>query len=139
MKEASGFFRQITGEAYLGLDPSAGENSFAVLAANGESRLPQELSRGTREQLYFALRLALIKNRAKTAEPLPLIMDDVLVNFDPSRLRRAVDAILTLASNHQILYFTCQPHLAPEIMQRAGANQVESRLFEIKNGIVSQA
>ena len=65
-------------------------------------------------------------------------MDDVLVNFDPSRLRRAVDAILTLASNHQILYFTCQPHLAPEIMQRAGANQVESRLFEIKNGIVSQ-
>ena len=138
MKEASGFFRQITGEAYLGLDPSAGENSFAVLAANGESRLPQELSRGTREQLYFALRLALIKNRAKTAEPLPLIMDDVLVNFDPSRLRRAVDAILTLASNHQILYFTCQPHLAPEIMQRAGANQVESRLFEIKNGIVSQ-
>ena len=139
MKEASAFFRQITGGAYLGLDPSAGENSFAVLAANGETRLPQELSRGTREQLYLALRLALIKNRAKTAEPLPLIMDDVLVNFDPSRLRRAVDAILTLASNHQILYFTCQPHLAPEIIQRAEANQVECRLFEIKNGIVSQA
>jgi len=139
MREASAFFQEITGGAYLGLDPSAPENSFAVLTANGESLSPEALSRGTREQLYLALRLALIKNRGNCAEPFPLLMDDVLVNFDPARLRRAVDAILALASTHQILYFTCQPHLVPELFDRTRANGVDSRLFEIKNGVVNPA
>ena len=67
------------------------------------------LSTGTAEQLYLALRLGLVEHFASTAESLPLIMDDVLVNFDPVRAERAARSIEGLAARHQILYFTCHP------------------------------
>ena len=56
-----------------------------VLPPHGEPVSPEVLSRGTQEQLYLALRLAHIRNHAAQAAALPVIMDDVLVNFDPDR------------------------------------------------------
>ena len=55
----------------------------------GEVRRPEELSRGTAEQLYLALRFGLIEEFARHAEPLPVVMDDILVNFDEARTERA--------------------------------------------------
>ena len=49
-----------------------------------------ELSRGTGEQLYLALRFGLIEEFAGQAEPLPVVMDDILVNFDVERARRGL-------------------------------------------------
>ena len=40
------------------------------------------MSRGTREQLYLAMRFGLIEEYEARSEPLPIIMDDVFVNFD---------------------------------------------------------
>jgi uncharacterized protein YhaN len=67
------------------------------------------LSTGTAEQLYLALRFGLVEHFAASAEPLPLIMDDVLVNFDPDRAARAARSIEELSARHQVLYFTCHP------------------------------
>jgi uncharacterized protein YhaN len=67
------------------------------------------LSTGTAEQLYLALRFGLVEHFATSAEPLPLIMDDILVNFDPARAARAARSVEELSTRHQVLYFTCHP------------------------------
>ena len=67
------------------------------------------LSRGTAEQLYLALRFGLVERFAAEAEPLPLVMDEILVNFDERRARATAESIRDLATRHQILYFTCRP------------------------------
>jgi len=67
------------------------------------------LSTGTAQQLYLAMRFGLVEHFAQGGESLPVVMDDVLVNFDPERAERAARSIEELASRHQILYFTCHP------------------------------
>ncbi len=72
--------------------------------------LPQ-LSRGTAEQLYLALRFGYIRDYATSSVPVSIIFDDILVNFDPARMKHASEAIADLAETCQVLYFTC--HLSP--------------------------
>ena len=67
------------------------------------------LSTGTAQQLYLALRFGLVDHFGRQAESLPIVMDDILVNFDPVRAERAARSIEELASRHQVLYFTCHP------------------------------
>ena len=67
------------------------------------------LSTGTAQQLYLALRFGLVEHFGREAESLPVVMDDILVNFDPDRAERAARSIEDLATRHQVLYFTCHP------------------------------
>jgi len=66
-------------------------------------------STGLADQVYLAMRLAWAQDFAEHAESLPLILDDVLVTFDPSRQLGAAKVILDMAQRHQIIMFTCQP------------------------------
>ena len=78
------------------------------------------LSRGTQEQLYLALRFGLIEHFADEAEPLPIVMDETLVNFDEARAERTARTIEQLSARHQILYFTCRdssPLRSPSIVR----------------------
>ena len=61
------------------------------------------MSTGTREQLYLAIRLAYVLHYCEQAEPLPLVMDDVLVNFDDRRKRNTLEVLLEVANKIQIL------------------------------------
>jgi hypothetical protein len=76
--------------------------------------LPIELlSTGAREQLFLALRLALIARYAREGKSLPLVLDDVLVNFDTRRARAAATMLVRFATaGHQMLLFTCHEHIA---------------------------
>lgn len=74
-----------------------------------------DLSRGTKEQVYLALRLGYASNYTKdriTMQPngktnLPLIIDDAFVNFDAIRTRQGIKCLIEFAKNNQILFFTC--------------------------------
>ena len=119
IRAASALFSAITGgAAWVGIAASLEDSSLRVLPPHGEPVSPEVLSRGTQEQLYLALRLAHIRNHAAQAAALPVIMDDVLVNFDPDRALRTAQTFGDLASSqegspgHQLLYFTCHPHMA---------------------------
>jgi hypothetical protein len=78
---------------------------------NDGSRVPLiGLSRGTSEQLYLALRFGLVEHFVDTSkEPLPIVMDDILVNFDADRAERAARSIEELSKTCQVIYFTCHP------------------------------
>jgi len=54
------------------------------------------------------MRLALASLWGRKSEPLPLILDDLLVRFDERRQRGAAQALLEAAGENQVLLFTCQ-------------------------------
>ncbi|WP_374289916.1 AAA family ATPase [Desulfovibrio desulfuricans] len=137
---ASSIFTRITGQRWRGINARLEDSSLAILPPQGEPISPENLSRGAREQAYLALRLAYIKNHALHAAPLPVIMDEVLVNFDPQRAERTARAFVELTGGgqgkaHQLLYFTCQPHMA-ELLRKA---EPQAALFQVQDGSIRAA
>ncbi|MFK7696370.1 AAA family ATPase [Paenibacillus sp. HJGM_3] len=107
---ASSYFERVTGGAYTRVTAPMGEKRLYVSDRNGRTLDSSSLSRGTAEQLYLAMRLAFASAYRETAA-LPLIMDDVFVNFDPRRLRQVFRLMKDVSAEHQVLYFTCHPHI----------------------------
>jgi uncharacterized protein YhaN len=91
-------------------DPKKGPRLSAIYSS-GEERLVAELSDGTRDQLYFALRLAAIEESFARTGPMPVVLDDVLVNFDDDRARSALRCLAALATTSQVLLFTHHRHV----------------------------
>lgn len=89
-----------------------GEKGFSVLLeSSGPSRERKEeekWSSGLADQVYLSMRLALASLWGRKSEPLPLILDDLLVRFDEGRQRGAAEAVLEAAGENQVLLFTCQ-------------------------------
>ena len=112
IKHAQAFFRTVTGGRYQTLISPLGSNNVTIIGQDGGHKNPEQLSRGTQEQLYLAMRFGLIRQFAENAEPLPVVVDDILVNFDPERAYRAAKAFSELARTNQVLVFTCHPATA---------------------------
>jgi hypothetical protein len=86
----------------------------------GESLSLDVLSRGTREAVFIGLRLALLGSFARRGATLPLVLDDVLVNFDTERVRCAAEVLCDFAhQGHQVIMFTCHEHIT-DIFEDAG-------------------
>ena len=69
------------------------------------------LSDGSRDQLYLALRLAALHHHMGAHEPMPLILDDLLITFDDDRTRAILPQLAALAKRAQIFLFTHHNHL----------------------------
>ena len=65
------------------------------------------MSTGTREQLYLAIRLAYVRHYCNTSESLPMVMDDILVNFDDERARSTLACLAEISKHVQIIFLTC--------------------------------
>jgi uncharacterized protein YhaN len=113
ISRAGAYLRTITGGRYSDLvSPLGRPGELEALDAQGTPQPLTRLSTGTQQQLYLAVRLAYlaVHHAAPHAEPLPLVMDEVLVNFDPVRARRSAELIRELArEGNQVLVFTCHP------------------------------
>jgi uncharacterized protein YhaN len=127
IREASIFFKTITGGRYQKIIAPPGEKHFEVIDNNSSRKGIDALSRGTQEQLYLCVRFGYIQNYASKQQPLPIIMDDILVNFDPMRARAASQAIYDLSRTHQVLFFTCHPE-SITIFQEVDSNIPTFRL-----------
>ena len=111
LRHASEFFALLSEGRYVRVIAPLDSEDIVVEKCDGARVSPENLSRGTAEQLYLAMRLALVREYSEHVEPLPVIFDDIFVNFDPHRTRRSIDAVRDLSHTHQILLFTCHPHL----------------------------
>ena len=111
IQHAQTFFTSVTGERYRKLYAPMEGQTIIVEEENGAPKHPSELSRGTKEQLYLALRFGLIREFGEHAELLPVIVDEILVNFDPDRAKRAAEAFVELSQTNQVLVFTCHPEM----------------------------
>lgn len=105
---AGELLRQLTGGEY---DQVSLTREFEALAGKAGDAAPRRLltlSRGTADQLYLAVRLAVCDLVLSGDDPAPLVLDDALVNFDDERLELALRLLQSLAGQRQILLFTCQ-------------------------------
>ncbi len=66
---------------------------------------------GTRDQLFLSLRFAGIAQHLKKHGPMPLIVDEVLVNFDNERSLATSRSLFDLSNETQVLFFTHYQHL----------------------------
>lgn len=109
LRYASTLFARITDGRYQRVFRPVEGVGLEIEDAAGTTRSPDALSRGTLEQLYVALRLGLAEAFRDKVGALPLIMDDVLVNFDPERARGVAHALFDVSGGRQVLIFTSQP------------------------------
>ena len=111
MLSASKYLNDLTLGRYTSVRAVIGEKDqdLEVVESEGHTKRANELSRGTREQLFLAMRFALIEEYAKNAEPMPVVLDDILVNFDPERAKAACKVIINLSNRFQIIFLTCHP------------------------------
>ena len=113
LQEASIHLARLTQDRYVRVWTPLGESGLLVDDHAGRPLAVEVLSRGTREQLFLSLRLALASSYARRGAPLPLLLDDVLVNCDVERAKAAAAVLHDFASaGHQLLVFTCHEHIA---------------------------
>ncbi len=102
------YLKKLTGGRYVSVEhDNAKLGSFVVRNARDEPYTPDQLSTGTREQLYLAIRMAYITHHSEHHEPLPVIMDDCFVNFDDTRTRHALEAIVDWDPAIQTILLSC--------------------------------
>ncbi len=112
LQHASEFFQRMTGGRYTRIWTPLAEDVLLVDDSQGNSLPIEVLSRGTREQVFLSLRLALVSGYARRGVRMPMVLDDVLVNFDVERTVAAAEVLVDFArSGHQILIFTCHDHI----------------------------
>jgi uncharacterized protein YhaN len=112
LAEASGYLHQLTQGRYTRIWTPFGETTLSVDDTHGKALPVEVLSRGTREQVFLSLRMALVANYGRRGAKLPLILDDVFVNFDRDRAKAAAETIKQFAlQGNQVLVFTCHQHI----------------------------
>ena len=125
LREASRWLARLTEGRYRSITTAIEEARLDVHERDGTIWNPERLSRGTREQVFLALRLALIRDLGRHDVSLPVVMDDALVNFDDERARLAarviVEFIAEQGGDRQMLVLTCHEHVA-RIFHEAGGH-----------------
>ncbi|HNA86751.1 MAG TPA: hypothetical protein PLB04_14335, partial [Nitrospira sp.] len=71
----------------------------------------EEMSEGTADQLYLALRLAALDIRREAHPQMPLVLDDALITSDDRRVAHILRALARFAGEGQVLIFTHHRHL----------------------------
>lgn len=121
--ETSEIFSKLTGGAYASVDIS---KDFEIKTnRNGVfgAKEWQFLSAGTTDQAYLALRLALAGLISDEKEPLPIIMDDVLAQYDDTRADRAMAFFSEYSKQHQVILFTCHSSIK-NAAEKLGSNMI---------------
>lgn len=110
LKHAGKYLDKITEGRYVRVIKKAEGNKLVVETPEGLQKSVTALSRGTAEQLYLSMRLAFIKEYANRVGTLPLIVDDILVNFDSQRAKTTIRLLNEISGENQIIMFTCHPN-----------------------------
>ncbi len=108
-------FRRLTLGGFDGVRAEYDEQGTPVLMGvrpgDGEIVPVRGMSEGTVDQLYLALRLASLEAYLESSEPMPFIVDDILIKFDDQRARAALELLSELSRRTQVIFFTHHRHL----------------------------
>jgi uncharacterized protein YhaN len=117
LERASEHFTVLTRGSFAGLRADFNEKDEPVLVGmrpNDERVHVEGMSSGTRDQLYLALRLASLEKYMDSAEPMPFIVDDILVHFDDDRAQATLGVLAELAQRTQMILFTHHARLVEQ-------------------------
>ena len=127
---ASSLLDQMTGGRWkkicVSINQKNNKETILVTDMNESAQPPLNLSSGTKAQLYFAVKVALLLSAANVGESLPVIVDDALLTLDSVRRKQTVIALEQLAQRRQVLFFTCHEEIRNCITSAApAAHQVD--------------
>ena len=114
LEDAKKYFKLLTGGRYVDIEL---DKKLKVKRADGKKFEVEYLSRGTSEQLYFALKLAFVEQVADKIA-LPILIDDAFVNFDAKRTNYIVELLKELAKKTQVLIFTARQDLVTSLAMK---------------------
>ncbi len=124
---ASELFPRLTRGSFARLKVGFGDGDQPVLLGvrpAGEEVSVTSMSDGTRDQLFLALRLASLERQLQSAEPVPLIVDDILINFDDDRSRATLEVLREISRSTQVLFFTHHARLKDLAREVMGEHQL---------------
>ena len=107
-------FAALTDGAHPGVavEDDGADQVLVALEADGRGRKQvAELSEGTRDQLFLALRIVALEDYVDGNPALPFIADDVLQTFDDARAMAALRALVDLSGHVQVIVLTHHPHV----------------------------
>lgn len=113
-RDASRFLAYITGGAHTEVRVGPDLSLSLKSTQDGSESF---LSKGALDQLYLALRLALVQRLSRNGERLPMLLDDPFANYDDTRLRAALELLREMGREYQILLFTCRQDTARQAEQ----------------------
>lgn len=111
--KAEEYLSFLTDGMYQRIVPKENESGFHIHRKDYSVFEANELSQATMEQVYVAIRLALVTTIYKK-RPFPIMIDDSFVNFDHVRTSRVLQ-LLKKITNNQVLFFTCHRHLLKDL------------------------
>ena len=123
IRAAEKMFTHITQGSYTRIFKPMESDDIFIVDGSERAKGILEMSRGTREQLYLAMRLGLIEEYEARSEPLPIIMDDVFVNFDDDRNDQMIGRVQHFAESRQVIVLTCHKRIL-EAYSGKGANTI---------------
>lgn len=124
---ASRLFADLTGGSFVALEIDDDGDGALLKGVRPDNRKVgvEAMSNGSHDQLYLALRLASLESWLHAHEPIPFVVDDILLNFDDARSLAALRALAALSGRTQVLFFTHHRHL----VELAAANLPPDVLF----------
>ena len=114
LTRAGNFFHMITESSFSSLRQGFDGNDNPILLGvrnTGKELTVDKMSDGTVDQLFLALRLAAIERYMELSEPIPLILDDLLVLFDDPRSEATLKVLNMISKKTQVLFLTHHSHL----------------------------
>jgi uncharacterized protein YhaN len=114
IRETGRVAKTLTGH-YCDIGIDSDGKGIMVSREGGEVIPVSHMSGGTIDQLYLAMRLSLCNVISSSGEYLPFILDEAFVFFDQHRLKAAVNMIIEMCKEKQILTFTCRESEASAI------------------------
>ncbi|MBX3197157.1 MAG: AAA family ATPase [Labilithrix sp.] len=136
LTSSSALFARLTLGAFSGIKAGFDDKDRPCLRcvrADGVTEVDVPgLSDGTRDQLYLSLRLASLLRRAEVAEPMPLVLDDVLIQLDDQRAAAALGVLAEVSRKMQVLFFTHHARLVD--LARASVPAGDLSVHELVSG-----
>ena len=109
LARAGELFSRLTLGSYVNLRDELDDGGKPILLGvrpNDEEVSIDGMSDGSRDQLYLSLRLATLEQHLSKGEPMPFIVDDILIGFDDNRTKVCLEVLAELAASTQVLLFT---------------------------------
>lgn len=123
LQAASNYLQEMTGGTYRRILMRMGNQELLAEHAIHGPIGSAYLSRGTAEQLYLAMRLAL-SDAVSGQMKLPILLDDLFVNFDYTRMTGALSVIHKVTKQHQVIMMTCHEHVAKAAQNMINGTQI---------------
>ncbi|MGD8662718.1 MAG: AAA family ATPase [Desulfobacterales bacterium] len=128
LARAGELFSKLTLGSYTNLRDELDDSGTPILLGvrpNDAELSVDGMSDGTRDQLYLALRLATLEQHLTKGEPMPFVVDDILIGFDDHRTKVCLEVLSELALSTQVLLFTHHRR----VLELAGALEAKAGIF----------